>query len=153
MNRINQLFEKKKQNILSVYFTAGFPEINDTVTIIQELEKNGVDLIEIGIPFSDPTADGPTIQKSSEIALKNGMTLKLLFEQIREIRKTVSIPLILMGYVNPVVQYGLKEFCEKCAEIGIDGTILPDLPLDEFESEYKETFEKNGIHVFTWSCH
>ena len=146
MNRINQLFKTKTEHILSVYFTAGFPKLNDTVEIIQELENNGVDLIEIGIPFSDPTADGPTIQHSSEVALKNGMSLKLLFEQLKEIRKTVKIPLILMGYINPVLQFGVKEFCEKCNEIGIDGAILPDLPLDEFEQHYKNWFVKNNLH-------
>lgn len=145
-NRINQLFETKKQNILSVYFTAGFPKLNDTVEIIQELEKNGVDLIEIGIPFSDPTADGPTIQRSSETALRNGMSLKLLFEQLKNIRQTVKIPLILMGYFNPVMQFGVEEFCEKCNETGIDGVILPDLPLEEFETQYKEHFIKNNLH-------
>ena len=145
-NRINTLFEKKNNNILSVYFTAGFPNLNDTVKIIQELEKNGVDLIEVGMPFSDPTADGPTIQKSSELALQNGMSLNLLFEQLKTIRESVSIPLVIMGYFNPVYQYGIKEFCEKCNEIGIDGTILPDLPLDEFEGEYKTTYEENNLH-------
>lgn len=145
-NRINQLFEIKKENILSVYFTAGFPNLNDTVEIIQQLEKNGVDLIEIGIPFSDPTADGPTIQRSSERALNNGMSLNLLFEQLKTIRNSVNIPLILMGYFNPVFQFGISRFCEKCAEIGIDGTILPDLPLDEFELKYKQTFIKNNLH-------
>lgn len=145
-NRINQLFEAKKENILSVYFTAGFPNLNDTVEIIQELEKNGVDLIEIGIPFSDPTADGPTIQKSSETALKNGMSLKLLLEQLKNIRESVSIPLILMGYFNPVYQFGVEKFCKKCKEIGIDGTILPDLPLDEFENQYKNIFSENILH-------
>ncbi len=145
-NRINQLFEKKKENILSIYFTAGFPKLNDTVEIIQQLEKNGVDLIEIGIPFSDPTADGPTIQKSSEIALKNGMSLNILFEQLKTIRESVNIPLVLMGYFNPVFQFGVEQFCEKCAEIGIDGTILPDMPLNEFESEYKSIFKKNNLH-------
>ncbi len=145
-NRINQLFETKKENILSVYFTAGFPKLNDTVEIIQELEKNGVDLIEIGIPFSDPTADGPTIQHSSEIALKNGMSLHLLFEQLKNIRQSVKIPLILMGYFNPVMQFGVKEFCKKCSETGIDGAILPDLPLEEFEAQYKEHFTKNNLH-------
>jgi len=146
MNRINNLFQNKKENILSVYFTAGFPNLNDTVEIIQQLEKNGVDLIEIGMPFSDPTADGPTIQRSSEIALKNGMSLQLLFEQLKDIRKTVKIPLILMGYLNPVYQFGVERFCEKCAETGIDGTILPDLPLDEFEQDYKPVFEKHNLH-------
>ena len=145
-NRINQLFETKKENILSVYFTAGFPKLDDTVKITQQLEKNGVDLIEIGIPFSDPTADGQTIQHSSEVALKNGMNLKLLFEQLKEIRNSVKIPLILMGYFNPVYQFGIEKFCEKCAETGIDGTILPDLPLDEFEENYKPVFEKNNLH-------
>ncbi len=146
MNRINNLFETKKENILSVYFTAGFPNLNDTVEIIQLLEKNGVDLIEIGIPFSDPTADGPTIQRSSETALKNGMNLELLFEQLKNIRASVKIPLILMGYFNPVYQFGVERFCAKCTEIGIDGTILPDLPLNEFENEYKEIFAKNNLH-------
>jgi len=145
-NRINTLFEKKKENILSVYFTAGFPELDDTVEIIQQLEKNGVDLIEVGMPFSDPTADGPTIQKSSEIALQNGMSLNLLFEQLKTIRKSVSIPLVLMGYFNPVYQFGIPEFCKKCYEIGIDGAILPDLPLDEFESKYSSTFKENNLH-------
>ena len=145
-NRINQLFERKKADILSVYFTAGFPNLNDTVEIIRQLEKNGVDLIEIGMPFSDPTADGPTIQRTSEIALKNGMSLKVLFEQLKTIRESVSIPLVLMGYLNPVYQYGVEKFCQKCNEIGIDGTILPDLPLDEFEAEYKTIFEQNNLH-------
>jgi len=145
-NRINHLFETKKENILSVYFTAGFPNLNDTVEIIQLLEKNGVDLIEIGMPFSDPTADGPTIQRSSETALKNGMSLKLLFEQLKDIRQTVKIPLILMGYINPVLQFGVEEFCKKCNEVGIDGMILPDMPLDEFESNYKEFFSRNNLH-------
>jgi len=145
-NRINQLFDKKQNNILSVYFTAGFPNLNDTVEIIQELEKNGVDLIEIGMPFSDPTADGPTIQRSSEKALKNGMSLNLLFDQLKEIRSSVNIPLILMGYINPVYQYGIEHFCKKCAETGIDGTILPDLPLDEFNEFYQPYFEANNLH-------
>src|SRR5210317_1497970 len=116
-NRIDKLFETKNRNILSVYFTAGYPRIEDTKEIIHQLEKNGVDLIEIGMPFSDPTADGPTIQQSSGIALKNGMSLKALFEQLKSIRQSVSIPLVLMGYFNPVYQYGVKAFCEKCKEI------------------------------------
>lgn len=145
-NRINQLFETKKENILSVYFTAGYPRLNDTVTVIRELEKNGVDLIEIGMPFSDPTADGPVIQKSSETALKNGMSLKLLFEQIEDIRKSVKIPLVLMGYINPVLHFGIEKFCKKCAEVGIDGLILPDLPLSEYKLHYREIFSKYGLH-------
>lgn len=146
MNRINKLFQDKKKNIFSVYFTAGYPNLNDTVEIINQLEKNGVDLIEIGMPFSDPTADGPTIQHSSEVALKNGMSLNLLFDQLKDIRKTVKIPLVLMGYLNPVYQFGIERFCEKCAETGIDGVILPDLPLDEFEHEYKSVFSKYNLH-------
>ncbi len=145
-NRINKLFETKKENILSVYFTAGFPELNDTVEIIQQLEKNGTNLIEIGIPFSDPTADGPVIQHSSEKALKNGMSVKLLFQQLKDIRKTVSVPLILMGYFNPVLQFGVEEFCIKCRETGIDGTIFPDLPLEEFNGQYKQFFRKYNLH-------
>ena len=122
------MLENKK--LVSIYFTAGYPELNDTVNIIQELENNGVDMIEIGLPFSDPLADGPTIQESSTAALKNGMTTQILFEQLKDIRKTVSIPLIVMGYFNPMLQYGVEAFCKKCEEIGIDGLIMPDLPLD-----------------------
>ena len=144
-NRLTSLFKRKDKNILSIYFTAGYPNLNDTLTIICELEKNGADLIEIGMPFSDPVADGPVIQHSSEIALKNGMTVNLLFEQLKEIRKMAAIPLILMGYLNPVMQYGIKNFCNKCKEIGIDGTIIPDLPLEIYESEYKEIFEQNSL--------
>ncbi|MDT0541036.1 tryptophan synthase subunit alpha [Croceitalea sp. P059] len=144
MNRINQkMLEDKK--LLSIYFTAGYPALNDTVQIIEDLEKNGVDMIEIGLPFSDPLADGPTIQDSSTAALKNGMTTETLFEQLKDIRKTISIPLIVMGYFNPMLQYGVEAFCEKCNQIGIDGIIMPDLPLDVYESEYKAIFEKNGL--------
>ena len=145
MNRINQLLENKKQNILSVYFTAGYPELNDTEKIIIELEKAGVDLIEIGIPFSDPLADGPVIQQSSEKALSNGITLNKIFKQLKDIRQKVNIPLILMGYLNPVMQFGMENFCQKAAEIGIDGTIIPDLPLDIYEKEYKQLFQKYGL--------
>lgn len=145
MNRINQLFEKKQNNILSVYFTAGHPTLDSTAHIIHELEKNGVDLIEVGMPFSDPIADGPVIQKSSFQALENGMSINLLFEQLADIRKSVKIPLILMGYINPVMQYGIENFCKKCTAVGIDGLILPDLPMDVYLDEYKEVFEKHGI--------
>lgn len=145
MNRINQLFEKKPNNILSVYFTAGHPTLNSTSEIIETLEQNNVDLIEIGIPFSDPVADGPVIQQSSHTALENGMSISILFEQLANIRKKVNIPLILMGYINPVFQYGIENFCKKCQEIGIDGTILPDLPFDVYEKQYKATFEKYDI--------
>jgi tryptophan synthase alpha chain len=120
--------------------------LNDTVTIIQELEKNDVDLIEIGMPFSDPTADGTTIQHSSETALKNGMSLKLLFGQLKEIRQSVKIPLILMGYINPVLHFGIEKFCEKCSEVGIDGLILPDLPLAEYKTHFQKIFLKYGLH-------
>lgn len=148
MNRIKLKLQEDKK-ILSIYFTAGYPSLNDTVKIIQDLEKSGVDLIEIGLPFSDPLADGPTIQASSTAALKNGMTTALLFEQLKDIRKSVSIPLILMGYFNPVLQYGVEEFCQKCEEIGIDGLILPDLPLDVYQEEYETIFKKHGlINVF-----
>ena len=148
MNRINQKLKEDKK-LLSIYFTAGYPSINDTVSIIQNLEKNGVDMIEIGLPFSDPLADGPTIQASSTQALKNGMTTEVLFNQLKDIRKTVSIPLIIMGYFNPMLQYGVEAFCKKCQEIGIDGLIIPDLPVDVYNNEYKTTFEKYGlINVF-----
>ena len=148
MNRINQKLQEDKK-ILSIYFSAGYPNLNDTVQIIQDLEKSGVDMIEIGLPFSDPLADGPTIQESSTQALENGMTTKLLFEQLQNIRKTVQIPLIIMGYFNPILQYGIENFCKKCQEIGIDGLIIPDLPVDIYAENYKETFEKYGlINVF-----
>lgn len=144
MNRINsKLAEDKK--LLSIYFTAGYPELNDTVSIIQELEKSGVDMIEIGLPFSDPLADGPTIQASSTAALHNGMTTELLFEQLKNIRESVQIPLLIMGYFNPMYQYGIEAFCQKCSEIGIDGLIIPDLPLLEYQNQYKETFESNNL--------
>jgi tryptophan synthase alpha chain len=144
MNRINQKLQEDKK-VLSIYFTAGFPKLNDTVSIIQELEKNDVDMIEIGLPFSDPLADGPIIQESSTIAIENGMTTSLLFEQLKEIRKTVQIPLIIMGYFNPMLQFGMEKFCQKCAEVGIDGLIIPDLPLQIYETEYKTIFEKYNL--------
>jgi tryptophan synthase alpha chain len=148
MNRIKERLEQDNK-VLSIYFTAGFPNLTDTVPIIESLAANGVDMIEIGLPFSDPLADGPTIQESSTQALKNGMTTHLLFEQLKDIREKVSIPLIIMGYFNPVLQYGLEEFCAKCAEIGIDGLILPDLPLAEYRDHYQVIFEKYGlINVF-----
>ncbi|GFZ79284.1 tryptophan synthase alpha chain [Aquaticitalea lipolytica] len=141
MNRINKKLQEDKK-LLSIYFTAGYPNLNDTVTIIQDLEKSGVDMIEIGLPFSDPLADGPTIQASSTQALKNGMTTEVLFSQLKDIRKSVNIPLIIMGYFNPMLQYGVEAFCKKCAEIGIDGLIIPDLPVDVYNEQYKATFEK-----------
>ncbi|MDG5492696.1 tryptophan synthase subunit alpha [Psychroserpens sp. SPM9] len=148
MNRINKKLQEDKK-LLSIYFSAGYPTLNDTVSIIQNLEKSGVDMIEIGLPFSDPLADGPTIQASSTQALKNGMTTEILFNQLKDIRKTVSIPLIIMGYFNPILQYGVEAFCKTCKEIGIDGLIIPDLPIDVYNEQYKSTFETYGlINVF-----
>lgn len=137
MNRIKNTFQQK-ENILNIYVTAGFPNLNNTIEVVQELAYNGVDMIEIGMPFSDPLADGPTIQNSSEIAIDNGITLDLIFNQIIEIRKTVSIPIILMGYYNQVLQYGPIAFFKKAKEVGVDGFILPDLPLNVYQNQYKE---------------
>ncbi|HEY3402968.1 MAG TPA: tryptophan synthase subunit alpha, partial [Ohtaekwangia sp.] len=144
-NRITDLFEKKNKNILSVFYTAGFPKLNDTVAIAESLEKSGADIIEIGIPFSDPVADGPTIQESNKIALDNGMTVKLLLEQVKTIRQKVNIPIILMGYLNPVMQYGVEKFVKDAAAAGVDGLILPDMPLYEYEEQYKTLFEKANL--------
>ncbi len=146
MNRINKKLQEDKK-LLSIYFTAGYPKLEDTTTVIHELVNAGVDMIEIGLPFSDPLADGPTIQESSTAALKNGMTTATLFEQIKDIRKTVDIPLIVMGYFNPMLQYGVEAFCAKCAEIGIDGLIMPDLPLAEYELHYQTIFEKYDLKM------
>ncbi len=146
MNRIIQLFKEKQKALLNVYFTAGFPKIGDTLAIIEALEESGADLIEIGMPYSDPVADGETIQQSNQIALNNGMTVKLLFEQLKNVRQKGSkIPILLMGYVNPVIQFGIENFCKKCQEVGVDGLILPDMPLDVYEEEYKSTFDKYGL--------
>ena len=148
MNRIKQQLLTDKK-LLSIYFTAGYPNLEDTVSIIKSLERHGVDMIEIGMPFSDPLADGPTIQDSSTKALQNGMTTEILFEQLQAIRQSVSIPLIIMGYFNPILQYGVEAFCEKCQNIGIDGLIIPDLPMDIYESDYRQIFEAHGlINVF-----
>ncbi|RDK83278.1 tryptophan synthase subunit alpha [Marinirhabdus gelatinilytica] len=148
MNRIQSHLNKDKK-LLSIYFTAGYPNLGDTVPILQSLEANGVDMVEIGLPFSDPLADGPTIQASSTQALKNGMTTQKLFQQLQGIREKITIPLIIMGYFNPVLQYGVEDFCKKCHEIGVDGLILPDLPLAEYQEHYQEIFEKYGlVNVF-----
>lgn len=144
-NRIDNLFEDSK-GILSIYCTAGYPKLQDTVSIIHNIQEAGGDLVEIGIPFSDPLADGPVIQASSQRALENGMSLALLFEQLENIRETVSIPLILMGYVNPIMKFGFEKFCQRCEEVGIDGTIIPDLPIGEYLAEYKELFNKYGLY-------
>jgi len=145
MNRIDRLFETKKENILSVYFTAGYPAKEDTATIIKTLEKAGADLIEIGFPFSDPLADGPVIQESNKVALENGMNLPELFRQVKTLRKETEIPLILMGYLNPVMNMGMEAFCEKCRGAGIDGVILPDLPVEAFQ-QYKALFDENNLY-------
>jgi tryptophan synthase alpha chain len=145
MNRLNQLFNSKKDNLLSIYFTAGYPELNTTLDIAEALEKAGVDFLEIGFPYSDPVADGPTIQHSSQKALENGMTINVLFEQLADLRKRVSIPIMLMGYVNPIVQYGVERFCKKAAEVGVDGLIVPDLPMYEYEALYSRFFTDNNL--------
>lgn len=145
MNRLNNLFATKKQDLLSIYYTAGYPELNTTVDIAEALEKAGVDFLEIGFPYSDPVADGPTIQNSSQKALDSGMTLNLLFEQLADLRKRISIPILLMGYVNPIVQYGVERFCKKAAEVGVDGIIVPDLPLYEYETMYAKYFIDNNL--------
>jgi tryptophan synthase alpha chain len=147
VNRIDTLFKSKDSSVLSVFYTAGFPNLNDTGMIAKELERAGADLIEIGIPFSDPVADGPTIQASSKIALDNGMNVKLLLEQVKAIRHEVVMPIVLMGYLNPVVQYGIEKFFTDAAAAGVDGLILPDMPLDEYETQYKQIAQSVGIHV------
>ena len=146
MNRIDEVFSRKKKGVLNIYFTAGYPKINDTLRIARTLEAAGVDIIEIGIPYSDPIADGPTIQDSSQKALDAGMSLKLLMRQLQDLRKHIKIPVILMGYFNPVLQYGFTKFCQDCKKVGIDGIILPDLPMQEYAEMYQETFEEYGIY-------
>ncbi|HXB42263.1 MAG TPA: tryptophan synthase subunit alpha [Bacteroidia bacterium] len=145
MNRIKNLFEKKNKNILSIYFTAGFPGLNNTMDILSALENNGVDMVELGMPFSDPLADGRVIQHSSEVALKNGMNLDLLFEQTKGLRKIISIPVVLMGYLNPLLQYGVENFLKRASENGFDALIIPDLPIREYEEDYKKLFEKYNL--------
>jgi len=145
MNRLNQLFAAKKENLLSIYYTAGYPALNTTVDIAEALEKAGADFLEVGFPYSDPVADGPTIQHSSEQALINGMTLDHLFEELTELRKRVTIPILLMGYFNPIVQYGIERFCKKAAELGVDGVIVPDLPMYEYEALYSAHFINNNL--------
>tara|TARA_B100000497_G_scaffold99305_1_gene112255 strand:- start:549 stop:1331 length:783 start_codon:yes stop_codon:yes gene_type:complete len=144
MNRINKVLDGEK-NILSIYFTAGYPNISDTEEIITQLSRCDVDMIEIGLPFSDPLADGPTIQESSTVALNNGMNSVKLFHQLKDIRKKTNIPLIIMGYFNPILQFGVKDFCKNCQSVGIDGLIIPDLPVEVYEKEYKSIFDKHGL--------
>jgi tryptophan synthase alpha chain len=145
MNRIDKKL-KEEGKLLSIYFTAGFPNLNDTADIIIKLQESGADMIEIGLPFSDPLADGPTIQDSSMSAINNGMNTEILFNQLKDIRDRVSIPLIIMGYFNPILQYGVEKFCKKCNEIGIDGLIIPDLPIDYYLENYKSIFEQNKLY-------
>ena len=145
MNRIDKKL-KEEGKLLSIYFTAGFPNLNDTADIIIKLQESGVDMIEIGLPFSDPLADGPTIQDSSMSAINNGMNTDILFNQLKDIRDRVSIPLIIMGYFNPILQYGVERFCKKCNEIGIDGLIIPDLPIDYYLENYNSIFEQNKLY-------
>ena len=147
MNRINQLFSTKQKDILSIYFCEGFHTLEGTASTIKVLEKKGINMIEIGIPFSDPMADGPVIQHAATRALKNGMTLKLLFDQLKDIRKEVQIPLVLMGYLNPIMQYGFKDFCRTCRETGIDGVIIPDLPFKDYMEEYRSIAEEQDVRI------
>ena len=144
MNRINKVFQKDG-TIMSIYFTAGFPAKNDTLSIIKELDSAGVEMIEIGLPFSDPLADGPTIQNSSTIALKNGMNTIILFEQLKNLRKMTDVPVVIMGYFNPILQFGIEKFCESCKEVGIDGLIIPDLPVDIYNDKYQKIFKSFGL--------
>lgn len=145
MSRIQALFATKDKEVLNVYVTAGYPELNSTLTIMQALEKSGADLIELGMPYSDPLADGPVIQASSSVALQNGMTIKKLFEQLKGFRSSVNVPVILMGYMNPILQYGFEKFCADAAAVGVDGLILPDLPEFEFENEYGSIIKKYNL--------
>ncbi|HEY5370453.1 MAG TPA: tryptophan synthase subunit alpha [Hanamia sp.] len=146
MNSFQELFQQKNKNILNIYFTAGFPELEDTNIVLKALQKHGADMIEIGMPYSDPLADGPVIQNSDMRALKNGMTIKLLFEQLKSIKEKIKVPLILMGYLNPVLQYGFENFCKDAKDAGISGIILPDLPITEFENGYREILAKNNLN-------
>jgi tryptophan synthase alpha chain len=148
-NRLHQIFKDTGKPLLSVFYTAGFPTLNDTSRIAASLEKAGADLIEIGIPFSDPVADGPTIQQSNKVALDNGITLSRILEQVKDIRRTVNLPIILMGYLNPVMQYGIEKFATDAAAAGVDGLILPDMPLPEYEKDYRKIFDNAGL-LFTF---
>ncbi|MEJ7914299.1 MAG: tryptophan synthase subunit alpha [Chitinophagaceae bacterium] len=145
MRRIKQLFDNKKKNVLNVYCTAGYPLLNSTVEVMTALQQNGVDLIELGMPYSDPLADGPVIQASGLTALDNGMTIAKLFEQLAGFRKGIHVPVVLMGYLNPILQYGFDAFCAQAAKHGIDGLIVPDIPMHEFETNYKEIVDRYGL--------
>ena len=145
MNRIHYLFNTKQDRVLSIYFTAGFPKLEDTIPVMEAIEAGGADIIEIGIPYSDPIADGPTIQDSNMIALENGMSMKKLFDQLKGFRAKVHLPVVLMGYLNPIIQFGMEEFCKKCKEVGVDGLIVPDLPMQQYLDEYKSLFDSYGL--------
>lgn len=145
MSRIQELFKSKQQKVLNVYYTAGYPQLNSTLQVMKALQDNGADLVELGMPYSDPLADGPVIQASGGQALENGMTIAVLFEQLKDFRKEIRLPVILMGYMNPVLQYGFEKFCADAAALGVDGLILPDLPEFEFESEYGAIIKKYGL--------
>jgi tryptophan synthase alpha chain len=146
-NRIEELFKSKQKYSLNVYCTAGYPKLNSTLEVMQALQNNGADSIELGMPYSDPLADGPVIQESSAVAIANGMTINMLFQQLANMRSTIDVPVILMGYMNPALQYGFEKFCAKAAEVGIDGLILPDLPIYEYETEYGEIIKKYNLDL------
>ncbi|AMQ57659.1 tryptophan synthase subunit alpha [Algoriphagus sanaruensis] len=145
MNRIHYLFNTKQDRVLSIYFTAGFPKLEDTIPVMEAIQAGGSDIIEIGIPYSDPIADGPTIQDSNMIALENGMSMKMLFDQLKGFRAKIHMPVVLMGYLNPIMQFGMEEFCKKCKEVGVDGLIVPDLPMQQYLDEYKSLFDSYGL--------
>jgi tryptophan synthase alpha chain len=147
MNRLDELFGKKKKNILNIYCTAGYPQLSSLQTVMPALQQHGADIIEVGMPYSDPIADGPVIQQSNMQALENGMSIQLLFQQLNAIKNEINIPVILMGYLNPVLQYGMEKFCEDAKEACVSGIILPDLPMYEYEKYYKSCFIKNGLHL------
>jgi tryptophan synthase alpha chain len=145
MSKLELVFKAKSKRILNVYCTAGYPSLDSTMKVMESLQKNGADIIELGMPYSDPLADGEVIQVSSIKALANGMNIAVLFEQIKDMRKSISIPVILMGYMNPILQYGFEAFCKKAKEVGVDGLILPDLPLFEFEQSYGKIITENNL--------
>lgn len=145
MNRITELFKNKKTRILNIYCTAGYPSVNSTLEVMKALQESGADMIELGMPYSDPLADGPVIQASSSKAIENGMTINKLFSDLKEFRNNINVPVILMGYMNPALQYGFEKFCAIAAEVGIDGLILPDLPMYEYETEYGEIINRHGL--------
>lgn len=145
MNRLEELFQRKKERVLNVYCTAGYPQLDSTIKVMKALQDNGADLIELGMPYSDPLADGPVIQASGSKALENGMSIEVLFQQLKDFRKEIYVPVILMGYMNPVLQFGFEKFCQYCADAPIDGLILPDLPEHEYETEYREIIQRYGL--------